>query len=254
MTPPDPALLGAFVVGGIAAAVDIYLAGGARLAGSYEKERKKFYDDNWQKCRELDELAGLDFTRALITSDLWRLSQSGRSLPAESGTEGEATVLAVEAQVQQKTARIRKDLESLLEQFRSRTGHKERLERAVALFDRCANRTRQAWAAFAILVAAVTFAFAGYISESAQYTSSIEGVLVIVAIAAGLILYGATVDWIPANRDLKKCRRETEAAIHAKIHFREAPVRGLQTPPATPPPPSTGGGAVPAGNAPLAPP
>jgi hypothetical protein len=238
MSAPDPALLGALVVAGLGAAVDIYLAGGARLAGAYEKERQKFYEDNWQKCKDLDELAGLDFTRALITSDLWKVIRARPPTDASASDDGESTLRAVEAEVQARTGKIRQDLEVLLKQFRSRTGNRERLEQTLALFNRCADRTRKGWGSFAVLIVVESLLFAGWVSQSSDVTSTIYGVLVITGVLAGGLLYVSGLDWMVADRELRKCREATETEIHQKIHFGHPPVKGLQAPPSTAPAPA----------------
>ena len=134
MTGPDPALLGTLVVAAVGVAIEVYVDGGIRLAGRYEKERKKFYDDNWQKCRNLDDLACVEFTRSLVTSNLWSLVTSSQHEFDGTNTSGPAVVRQVEDKIRVRTEKLRAELELLLTQFRSRTGNKEKLERVQELY------------------------------------------------------------------------------------------------------------------------
>jgi hypothetical protein len=245
MTPPDPALVGALVVAAVGVSADIYFVGGAKFARDYEKEREKFYKSNWEACRDMDEAAGISFTRALITSELWRLGVSGGPT-AGSPADDEAAVRLLEVKIRERTKRVRSDLENLTTQFRARTGNKEKLEKTLGLFDKCAALTRKAWAAFAILVSALAILFALYVSVPASFNPAPYWVLGITALGSGAVTFDAATDWNRDNAALKKCKDEIETAIHSKIHFPESDVAGLQAPPPTPgaPQQDSSGGAV----------
>ncbi len=238
MTPPDPALLGALVVAAIAGAADLYFLGGAAPARQYEADKKEFYDENWKKCKDLDDLATQEFARSLATSELWKAMQSGRGSATGTSADGGATVHALEEIIRLKAPALRADLEKLLAQARERTGNKERIERLRVLYDKCASYTRQGWAALAVLLIVASITFAGYISGSSDFSQTVYVLLILAGVVSALVVYGNALNWQNANKDLVRCKSEIENAIHNKINFAEPPVAGLQEPPASPPPPA----------------
>jgi hypothetical protein len=232
MTPQGVSTLGELVVIAVAGAADVYLAGGARLAGQYEKESQKFYEDHWTECKNLDERARKEFTRSLVTSDLWKMAAAG---PGASGgpPDGDAVITETERAVAAKTGPIKAELETLLAQVKARTGHQEMLEKLQGLFQRCADRTRQAWGGFAFLIVLIAGTYGFYISGSPYY-GSYSFLLLLAGAIAGGVVYVSSTDWNRASTDLKRCRTELLGEIKKKIHFAEPPVAGLLTPPVAP--------------------
>ncbi|MCI4338752.1 MAG: hypothetical protein L3J68_00255 [Thermoplasmata archaeon] len=238
MTPPDPALVGALVVAAIGVSADIYFLGGAKFARQYEKESEEFYKENHQVCRDMDELAGVSFTRALITSELWRIGTVGT--PVGDPSDEETRIQALEVRIRQSSGKVRTDLDNLTTQFRTRTGNKEKLEKLLSLYEKCAGLTKKAWASFAILISALAIMFAWYVSIPNGVNSTWFVLLGLAAFVAGAVTFDAATDWQRDSAALKKCKTEIKTTIRTKIHFPESDVAGLQAPPAAPRPAPVG--------------